>query len=234
MSQKIYFLGVHRRSWHRRCQEWSRGWYSKDLLFSSMVVLWTFGCEMGYTKNWDRWLFSWRCSITCPPNHLHVDLWIDFWGGFFKFLHQMGSHFGVFFCWHFWRCKLMGANVCFRIWIHVTKVAPSTFDVEDAIPLFQPCYEVQCFKSVKIHVLFSKNTCSFFCLEKKSFQLRSRHVSDMRFTALVDFGWTFFSARFFFFIYFPRKINMEPERFFTPGKVTSSEPNHHGFRCHVC
>lgn len=164
-----------------------------------------FCCKMGCTKIGETpvTFFGWRCSgITCSPYIISMSIFgSTFEEGFFKFLHQMGSHFGVFFCWHFWRCKLMGAKVCFRIWIHVTKVAPSTFDVEDAVSLFHPCYEVQCFKSVKIHVLFSKNTCSFFCLEKKSFKLRSRHVSDMRFTASGIFGWIFFLPVFFFHLH---------------------------------
>ena len=164
-----------------------------------------FCCKMGCTKIGETpvTFFGWRCSgITCSPYIISMSIFgSTFEEGFFKFLHQMGSHFGVFFCWHFWRCKLMGAKVCFRIWIHVTKVAPSTFDVEDAVSLFHPCYEVQCFKSVKIHVLFSKNTCSFFALRKSHLS----YVRDMSVTwdspPRGFLGGIFFCP--FFFIYTP-------------------------------
>ena len=185
-----------------------------------------FGCEMGYTKIGKlQWLFSGGAvrGSHAPPNHLHVDLWIDFEEGWKSFCIKWDHTLECFFLLTFLEVQIDGgARVCFRIWIHVTQVAPSTFDVEDAVPLFHPCYEVQC-------LFFQKNTWScFFCLEKKSF-LTFRDIRDMRFTASRILGGNFF-CRFFFHLH-PGRLTWNLRDFSPLEKVTSSEAKHHGFRC---
>ena len=185
-----------------------------------------FGCEMGYTKIGKlQWLFSGGAvrGSHAPPNHLHVDLWIDFEEGWKSFCIKWDHTLECFFVvdifgganWWGGKSLLQNLNSCdtsctiyFRCRRCCSTIPPLLWS-----PMF----------------IFSKNTWScFFCLEKKSF-LTFRDIRDMRFTASRILGGNFF-CRFFFHLH-PGRLTWNLRDFSPLEKVTSSEAKHHGFRC---